>query len=108
MLHAIAKRIGRIGVPLVLGVCAVGCSDTPSTEQCEKLLGHVVELQLVEAGQGKELPPAMKEAVKGQKNEVTAYVRDSFMVQCMKLPATFADCALAAKTTAEYADCARQ
>lgn len=107
MLHAIAKRIGRIGLPLMLGVCAVGCSDTPSTEQCEKLLGHVVELQLLEAGQGKDLPPAMKDAVKGQKSEVAAYVRESFMVQCMKLPATFAECALVAKTTAEYADCDR-
>jgi hypothetical protein len=107
MLHAIAKRIGRIGLPLVLGVCAVGCSDTPSTEQCERLLGHVVELQLQEAGQGKDLPPAMKDAVKGQKTEVAAYVRDSFMAQCLKLPAAFTECALAAKTTGEYADCAR-
>jgi hypothetical protein len=107
MLHAIAKRIGRIGLPLILGVGAVGCSDTPSTEQCEKLLGHVVELQLLEAGQGKDLPPAMKDAVKGQKDEVADYVRDSFMAQCMKLPASFAECALAAKTTNEYADCAR-
>lgn len=108
MLHAIAKRIGRLGLPLVLGAYAVGCSGTPSTEQCEKLLGHVVELQLQEAGQGKELPQAMKDAVKGQRNEVAAYVRDGFMAQCLKLPAAFATCALAAKTTGEYADCARE
>lgn len=108
MLHAIAERMSRIGLCLILGVCAVGCSDTPTTEQCEKLLGHVLELQLLEAGQGKDLPAAMKDAVKGQKNEVAAYVRDGFMAQCMKLPESFAACALAAKTTAEYADCARQ
>jgi hypothetical protein len=108
MLHAIAKRIGRLGIPVILGLAAVGCSGTPATEECEKLLGHVVELQLQEAGQGKDMPAAMKDALKEQKTEIATHVRESFMAQCTKLPVTFVSCALAAKTTAEYADCAKQ
>jgi hypothetical protein len=108
MLHAIAKGICGVGLVLMLGVAAAGCSATPSPERCEKLLEHVVELQLQEAGQGKDLSAAMKDAVKGQKGEVAAYVRESFLVQCAKLPNSFVDCAVAAKTTAEYADCAKQ
>jgi hypothetical protein len=107
MLHTLAKRICGVGLALALGMATASCSDTPSPERCEKLLDHVVELQLQEAGQGKDLPAAMKDAVKGQKGEVAAYVRDSFMAQCAKLPNSFVDCAVAAKTTAEYADCAK-
>lgn len=107
MLHAIAKGISGVGLALTLGLATAGCSDTPSPERCEKLLDHVVELQLQEAGQGKEMSPAMKDAVKGQKGEVAAYVRESFLAQCAKLPNSFVDCAVAAKTTTEYGDCAK-
>jgi hypothetical protein len=107
MLDAIAKGICGVGLALTLGLATAGCSDTPSPERCEKLLDHVVELQLLEAGQGKDLSQPMKDAVKGQKSEVAAYVRESFLTQCAKLPNSFVDCALAAKTTGEYADCAK-
>lgn len=108
MPHAIAKWIRRAGLVLV-GAAAVGCSNAPSPAQCEELLDHLVELQLQEAGQSKEMPPAMKDALKAQKKEVAAYVRDNFIAQCTEeLPAAFVECALVAKTTAEYADCSKR
>lgn len=105
---AIAKWIRCAGLGLVCAA-AVGCSDTPPPAQCEKLLDHLVELQLQEAGQSKEMPPAMKDALKKQKKEVAAYVREKFIAQCTEeLPAAFVECALGARTTAEYADCSKQ
>ncbi|ACY19197.1 hypothetical protein [Haliangium ochraceum] len=103
------KRVGQACFALLLGSAMIGCSDTPSAEQCEKLLDHVVDLQLQEAGQGKEMPAEMRDAVKKQKDEVAGYVRESFMSQCTEeLSSSFVECALAAKDATSYGNCTKE
>lgn len=106
MLHLISRRTAAIGAALLASVALLGCSDTASVETCEQLLDHVVELQLQEAGQSKEMPVPMRETIKRQKDEVAGYVRESFMEQCTnELPSDFVACALAANDATSYGNC---
>ncbi|WP_428266834.1 hypothetical protein [Haliangium sp.] len=109
MSHTIAQRVRVVALAMGLGVAAVGCSQSPSDEQCEKLLEHVIALQVADSGESKELSPAMKDDLSNQQQKMAGYVREKFLAQCQEsLPRDFVECAVAAKSMATYAECAKE
>jgi hypothetical protein len=75
----------------------VGCSDAPSAADCERLLDHVVELELAAPGAPKDPGPRQK---------LVDQVRKDFLSTCAKeLRKAQVACALEAKQGAELAAC---
>ena len=109
MLRGIANCLRVAALSLSLGAAASGCSSTPSPEQCEALLDHVVEIEVAESGAGKELSAEMKADLDKQRKELEGYVGEQFVKRCREsLPVTFVECGLQAKSKAEYAECEKQ
>ncbi len=103
------ERVARAAGIIVLGVClsfAVACTNTPTSEQCDALLDHVIDLQSREGGADKDLAPEIKRAVEGQKQKLAAHLRDNFLSGCQEdLTKEFVDCGLRARSTEQYAQC---
>jgi hypothetical protein len=97
-----------IAAGLVIGILGAGCDDSASTAQCEKVLDHVIELEIAAGGGGKALPDSMKADLAKQKMNLAKAHRDTFVQSCTKnTPAKVAECSLAARTLDEYAQCER-
>lgn len=92
------------------------CKKTPSKDDCEKLLAHLVDLQ-ASAGGAAKAPAALGAAGKDMKAEVDAQkkaIRDyavdqKFMETCTQsTPKKVVECGLAAKDEKQLADCDAQ
>ncbi|GAB4563515.1 MAG: hypothetical protein Tsb0020_12760 [Haliangiales bacterium] len=108
MVHRIAEQV--VVATFVLGVALTlpGCNQGASAEQCEKLLTHVVDLQVKDAGESKEMRPELQKTLATQRQKLADLVRQDFIKHCVEeLPAGFVTCGLESNTTAEYADCTR-
>lgn len=102
----------RLAFGSVLAVSA--CKQTPSTDQCEQLLAHLIDIQVV--GGGAARPPEglgsaaakdMKPEVDVQKKAIRDYaVGQKFMESCTQsTPKGVVACGLAAKDEKELAEC---
>lgn len=109
MPRRLADRFRIAALALALAAPASGCGNTPTTQQCEALLDHVVDIEAREVGGNNELPAAMKADLDRQRKELAAQMRDGFVEHCIeRLPASFVACGLEARTKADYAECEKQ
>lgn len=85
---------------------AAGCStDAPSAGQCDKLLDHLVSLEISGAG-AKGLTPEMQADLNKQKSAVLSGKGPEFQKKCTKeMPGATVRCMLAATTLEEAAKC---
>ncbi len=97
----------RIITPLGLALCfgLAGCGDSPSVEQCEELLPHIVEIEVTSAAD--DAPRgARTEELEQQKAEIREYLGDEFVETCRE---TYSreriECALAASSYEELVAC---
>ena len=89
----------------LLIVCAAACSNAPSQEQCESLLGNLIDLELQKGG-GKNVTPEMKADLEKQKKAIADYTREKFMDACMKKTAkAVVECGARAKNEKDLATC---
>jgi hypothetical protein len=100
------RRILRSLVPLWLCAALVAaCGDAPTRAQCERLLDHVLELEVQAAGAN---TPETRADLDKQKQAVADSIRKEFMDTCLdKLPRSEVNCGLGAKTMDELAKCDR-
>lgn len=95
----------RAALSLVALVSIASCSDAPSKADCEKLLDHVVELEL-EHGGGEGVKKELAEELAEQKKRVIDYVRKDFMDTCIEdLPRSQLQCGLKAKSMSQLFEC---
>jgi hypothetical protein len=73
------KLLAALLTTAALGAGA--CGSGPSDDQCEALLGHLLDMELAKGG-GKNLTPEMKADLEKQKKAVTEYTHDKFMEAC--------------------------
>jgi hypothetical protein len=86
-------------------LAAAACGNAPSQEQCEQLMTHLIDLELVKGG-GKNVTPEMKADLEKQKTQIAEYTHDKFMEACMKKTAkAVVECGARAKDEAELAAC---
>ncbi|HTJ44404.1 MAG TPA: hypothetical protein VL463_20010 [Kofleriaceae bacterium] len=84
---------------------AAACSSAPSQEQCESLLGNLIDLELQKGG-GKNVTADMKADLEKQKKAIADYTREKFMDACMKKTAkAVVECGTHAKTDKELSAC---
>jgi hypothetical protein len=97
----------RILVALVLSAGLAACGNAPSKADCEKLLDHLIELEVKQGGGDGDLPPEMA----GDLDKQRAAVRDfangqKFVETCAKkTPKKVVECGLAAKDTCDLQAC---
>jgi hypothetical protein len=111
-LRSIARSFASCVAPLALIAGLAACGDAPSEGDCQKLLEHLVELE-VSAGGAK--PPtegdqaatdtARAELTK-QKKAIVDGASAKFLEACVdKTPKSVVTCSLAAKTLDDVAKC---
>lgn len=90
-----------------LASALAGCSDAPSKSDCEKLLEHLIEIEIKAGGGDGELSAEMKDDLEKQKKQVVEFATgQKFIETCTeKTPKKVVQCALAAPTPAEVAKC---
>jgi hypothetical protein len=93
-----------LGAALAL---AGGCGDTPSKSDCEKLLEHLIELEMRAGGGDGDLTDEMKAALDKQKKQVVEFAAgQKFVETCTrKTPKAVVECGLTARSTADLAAC---
>jgi hypothetical protein len=85
----------------VIGACA----DTPSKDDCKKLLDHVIALEL-KAGGGDAVNKDIAADLEDQKKRVMEYVEKDFLDTCIEdLPKSQLECGLKAKTMSQLFEC---
>jgi hypothetical protein len=111
--HARTTRRPSIAMPRILLPLALaallglsGCSDSPSVEQCEDLLSHIVEIEVRSAAD--DAPRgARADELEQQKAEIKEYLGEEFVDTCRQ---TYSreriECALAAGSYEELVACA--
>jgi hypothetical protein len=91
------------------GLCLIlasGCAKTPTRSDCEKLLDHIVELEMASGGVAAAATPEARASREAQKTKVLGYVGTDFVGSCVKeLPQAQLECGLAAKTQDELGRC---
>lgn len=81
------------------------CGDTPSKADCQKLLDHVVALEL-KAGGGAAVNKEVAAELDDQKKRVMEYVGKDFMDTCIEdLPKSQLECGLKAKSMSQLFEC---
>ena len=95
----------RAALFMLVALFALGsCTDKPSAGDCDKLLDHVLELELAKAGGTASRKDDLD--FEAQKKKVREYVEDDFMDHCLnETPKPQIDCALKAKTLGQLAEC---
>lgn len=95
----------RAALTLVAVLSISSCSDTPSKSDCEKLLDHVVALEL-ENGGGEAVKKELADEIAEQKERVIDYVSKDFMETCIDdLPKSQLECGLKAKSMSQLFEC---
>ena len=84
-----------------------GCSETPTEDDCKKLMQHIITLEVESAGgKADALTPEMKADLNAQKKKVADYVGKDFMGGCMKdLPVSQLACGLKARKIEDLENC---
>jgi hypothetical protein len=101
----------RIALALLsFGIAGLaGCGDAPSKSDCDKLLAHLIDLEVAASG-GKPVAetPDGKQQLDKQRKQVAEAASAKFEDACVdKTPKQVVDCALAAKTLDDIAKCDR-
>ena len=97
MIGSVPMHLRALSTCLLLAIAA--CAEGPSTDQCAKLLDHLVELQVKESG-GTPLTDDQKAQVERYAQKV------KYMGTCEeKTTKKLVECALAATTTEEARAC---
>jgi hypothetical protein len=84
------------------------CSQAPSTEQCSKLLEHVIDLEIAGGSGATKLTDDMKKDLEIQRKKVVDYATQQkvFMETCTKkTPRRVVECGLKAKNDDDLAKC---
>ena len=85
---------------------ALACSDQPSKSQCEKLLNHYLELEIVEAKPAGKLKKAQRKQLEAQKKSLKAYLHKRFINVCTdQLSQDFVSCALKTRDKRALTNC---
>ena len=93
------------GLLIATALSAGACGGGPSDDQCEALLGHLLDLELAKGG-GKNLTPEMKADLEKQKKAITDYTHDKFMEACREKAAkTIVSCGANATDDKSLAAC---
>ena len=102
-----SRFVARICLLVGLAASASACSnDAPSAGQCDKLLDHLVSLEIGAAGGDKGLTPEMQADVNKQKAAVVQGKGPEFQKKCKKeMPGATVRCMLTATTIAEAGKC---
>ena len=105
MFARMPRRAAR-ALAVVAMIVAAGCSSGPSTDQCQKLLEHLIDLE-VAAGGGKAAATDEAKAEQAkQKKQIAAGAATKFDEACVhKTPKDVVECALAARTLEDVAKC---
>ena len=91
-----------------IAAALAGCGDEPSKDDCEKLLDHMIDVEITAAGTD-SITPEMKADIAKQKHELRAYLGQEFVKKCVnELPRSHVDCALNARTKADVAACEKK
>jgi hypothetical protein len=93
---------------LLSGTLALGaCGNAPSKADCEKLLDHLIDLEVKSGGGDGEMSDDMKADLEKQRKAVVAFGNDQgFISTCtQKTPKKVVECGLAAKDTCELQAC---
>ena len=91
----------------LLATAALGaCSDAPSKSDCEKLLDHLIDLEMKSGGSG-EVTADMKKDLDKQRTAIREFAAgQKFLETCTeKTPKKVVECGLAAKTSDDVAKC---
>ena len=112
MLFATTLRRAALIAAAALAIAGAGCGDAPSKDDCQKLLDHLVDLE-VAAGGGKALAAGDEAADKArageidkQKKQIAAAAGDKFLDVCVhKTPKSVVECSLRARSLDEVAKC---
>ena len=110
----VPKRPFRIDMPMrlllsiVAGFALLGaaaCSDSPSAEQCEQLLAHIVEIEVRSAAD--DAPRgARADELEAQKAQIKEYLGREFVETCREAYSRErVECALASSSYEELAAC---
>jgi hypothetical protein len=89
---------------LALAVLATlaGCSKKPTEDACEKLLNHVVDLEMAAGGTS----GGDKAELDAQRKKVSDDIGKDFLNSCVKdLPMKQLECGMAAKTLEDLGKC---
>jgi hypothetical protein len=110
--RSIARSFARWSAPLALIAGLAACGDAPSEGDCQKLLAHLVELEVSAGGarpptEGDQaaVDTARAELAK-QKKAIVDGASARFLEACVdKTPKSVVSCSLAAKTLDDVAKC---
>ncbi len=103
MLKTIASS--SLSAVLALFLATAGCGDKPSQGDCEKLLDHLIDMEISEAGTD-ELTTEMQDDLAKQKQGILEHIKTQFMSQCTdKTPGSYVKCGLKARSLEELAKC---
>lgn len=88
-------------------LAAAACSDAPSKSDCEKLLDHLIEIEIKAGGGDGELSAEAKADLEKQKKGVIEFASgQKFLETCTeKMTKKSVECGLAAKTSEDVAKC---
>ncbi len=101
------KIAAKYLLPFVLSAAFAlsACGDKPSTADCEKLLDHLITIEVSAAGTEK-LTPEMQADLDKQKKVLREHLKTQFMDQCkQKTPGSYVRCGLKARNLDELAKC---
>jgi hypothetical protein len=99
------RLLCALGALLMTGL--LGCSDAPSKADCEKLLDHLIEVEIKQGGGDAEMSADMKDDLDKQKKAVVEYASgQKFIETCtQKTPKSVVECGLAAKDACDLQAC---
>jgi hypothetical protein len=105
MFARMPRRAAR-ALAVVVMIVAVGCGSGPSKDQCEKLLQHLIDLEVAAAGGKAAATDEAKAEQAKQKKAIAAGAAAKFDEACVqKTPKHVVECALAARTLEDVAKC---